>query len=306
MAESPQYAKLMSVVKTKASDTEAQAASARIRLITVLFICSVIALLLAVAVLLARQLMFGLLLLVAAVVLFACALGVQRKTHKYMEDLLFEQCNAQRAVDLRVLFSEKTNNEKRWARCYYGVADALFYAGRFDEARAVARILEKYGTTEVAQFYTETIYCKLCCHAGDLDGMETHAGKLNRVQDAAPDAEARQLLAENLILVRLLRLECEGAHREAYDAFAKYQSPHPCKLSEVERNYHQARMANLLGMRQEAQQHRHFVMEWGGTTYYKREFASEQGEPVVGTVHTYEHSISPREISNEAAACASM
>ena len=275
MAHLQQYEELLDAVKTRCSDADKQEIESMYQRVSVLRIVVGICILIALALAFVKQNMFSCIALAAAVVAFLLFSSQQKKMQAGFRSVMLDKCDPNTAVDRFVVFANHSSL-RSWSQNYYNVGNALFYAGRFSEARSVAYVIKNHKENFTDAFYAEMLGSQLCAQAGDIDGLERHIAQIRTlskdIKSSSP--ELRFLYSEALQLPRYAYLEMDHAYQTMYNELLE-DDKGATMLRRVEKAYRLVGLAAKLGMREKEQEYRQFVLENGGTTFFKRELGGQ-------------------------------
>ena len=280
MAQLQQYESLIEAVKTKAFEQDCKEFNALYQRISILRIVMIALVVIAVGLAVAKQNTISCIVLVLAVVVYILHSNQSRQMTVGFRKTMLDACDPEGVVDRFVILCEHST-PRTWSQNYHNVGNALFYAGRFSEARAVAYVIKNNAQNNIDFFYAEMLGCRLCSQAGDVEGLEQHIAKMKTfakdVKSNSP--ELRFFYAEAMALPHYAYLEADHAYQTFYNELIE-EDKGSTMLRKVEKAYRLRTLAGKLGKPDKEREYREFVLENGGTTFFRKEFLSDDASVV--------------------------
>lgn len=209
-------------------------------------------------------------LMVAAFLLFIW----YRKTNSAkIRNILLKDCDPVRMLSFHMALIANSKQNKIWGQHFYNICSALYYAGRFDDAKKVLSLFSKYCEDNTSRFSYELLCAKFAYHDKEEAALAAHCGRLEELAKIVyPKGAFQVLYKETIGYGALLQLENAGEYQKIYDMFRQgYTSYYNSMLSEVKANYIMYQMAMAMGDEQTAKQHGDFVLKNGGSLWYRKE-----------------------------------
>lgn len=197
-----------------------------------------------------------------------------RKTNSAkIRNILLRDCDPVRMLSFHMTLISNSSRNKAWRLHFYNICSALYYAGRFDDAKKVLALFSKYCSDNASRFSYELLCATLSYHEKDEAALSAHCNRLDELAKIVhPTGVFRSLYAEAMGYSILLQLENAKEYQKIYDMFQQgYTSYHDSMLSEVKVNYIMYQMAMAMGDEQTAKQHGDFVLKNGGSLWYRKE-----------------------------------
>lgn len=198
---------------------------------------------------------------------------------KLFRDVLFEQCDPEKALSLFMALYAHTNTKKAsvWTINFYNISRILSHLGRFEALLHIQSLLNTYCDTPEGEAYRHAIGADLALHAHDREALEQCCQELTRLGESPQLIKScGWTLKQRIAYPKLLQLYETQKDTELYDLIAKSASPNSSLCSGVVKQYALYRISERTGETDKAEEHRAFVLENGGTTRYRTELMEEK------------------------------
>lgn len=195
-----------------------------------------------------------------------------------IRSFLLTDCAPDRMLSciMALLAHSGRKKSRSWGLHFYNVCTCLYYAGRFEDVRKILPLFPKYCPAEADRFKYELLCARLAYHEQNEQALYMHCHYLN---GWAGRLRKRDLFygiyQETMQYPTLLGMEKNGAWQQAYGMLrqaddAAFQQKRRSMLSKVKANFLLYRMAKGLGDERCAAYHREFVLQNGGSLWYRR------------------------------------
>lgn len=201
----------------------------------------------------------------------------KRLYFRKIKSFLLTDCDPFRMLSCIMALLSHSNRKKSrsWGLHFYNVCTCLYYAGRFEDVRKILPLFPQYCPAAADRVKYELLCARLAYHERNEQALYTHcnylsgwAGRLGK-RDFLYD-----IYQETMQYPMLLRMEKDGAWEQAYEMLrqtdAAAERPGRFMLSRVKINFLLYRMAKSMGDERRAAYHRDFVLQNGGSLWYRR------------------------------------
>ncbi len=190
------------------------------------------------------------------------------RRRRQIHNVLINECNPQKMLSMYITMVSYTRRKTGWEFHLYNIGSALFYAGRFDDVKKILELFLKYCDTNKGKVFYEILCMRLAYQEGDAEQLNVHDASLREMMKITKLSDTMRLLCqESTQYPLILDLESKGEYRKIYEMYVNIYGGKGI-LSQVKQNYMLCRMAEKLGMEEEAQQYKAFVTEHGGGLFY--------------------------------------
>ena len=196
-----------------------------------------------------------------------------RKTNSAkIRNILLKDCDPVRMLSFHTALISNSSRNKVWRLHFYNTCSALYYAGRFDDAKKVLALFSKYCSDNASRFSYELLWAKLSYYEKDEAALSAHCKRLEELAKMVhPTGAFRPLYTEAMTYPVLLQLENAKEYQKLYDIFQQgYTSYYDSMISKVKANYMMYQVAMAMGDEQTAKRHRDFVLKNGGSLWYRK------------------------------------
>ena len=171
---------------------------------------------------------------------------------------------------------ERTKKSRHWEMHLYTVGNALLFAGRKEDAKALLDLFPQYCPDSRGRMCFTILAISVAGMEQNRELLAMHAKNLEQLlAQSKPNARFKALAQETLKSVNKLELELAGRFEELQDLLSKERPP-VGNLQLVKRNYNLYKIAIRLGKKEEASEYKRVVLEKGGTTFYKQELSDSE------------------------------
>lgn len=197
----------------------------------------------------------------------------RRTNSAKIRNILLKDCDPVRMLSFYMALIENSKQNKVWRQHFYNICSALYYAGRFDDAKKVLSLFSKYCADNTSRFSHELLCVNFAYHEKEEAALPVHCSRLEELAKIVHPTGAFQVLyTEAMGYDALLQMENAGEYQKIYDMFRQgYTSYYDSMLSEVKANYMMYQMAMAMGDERAAKWHGDFVLENGGSLWYRKE-----------------------------------
>lgn len=202
-----------------------------------------------------------------------------------IKKILLVDCDPVRMLSCLTALLSHSNRTKEssWGLHFYNICVSLYYAGRFEDARKILTLFPKYCPDDDNRFKYALLSARLSYYEKDEAALYMHcqylSERIERIKKKDLDL-FYPIYQEAMQYPILLAMEKDGAWQQAYDMLRQtntaYKPSASSMLSQVKNNYLLYRMAKGMGDEQCATYHRDFVLQNGGSLWYKREIENFQ------------------------------
>lgn len=264
-----QYKDLMAYINIESFPPERKAVSQYIRTVKLLKILAVIFLALElIAVILdsgIKNVAFVLMLLTIFIYL-----EFRTLSSKKIRGILLEECNPVKMLSFLGSLLNYSRRSRNWDEHFYNIAMALYYAGRFSDAEKILPLMKQYCPNAAGALRYEMIAADIAYYREDEVELAKHCEELNKIASGIRlKGVNRALYEEKMQYPYLLNGKLGGNYQALYNQYLHAQTMRGSMLGEVKRNYYLYVTASAMGEREKAEQHRQYVLQHGGTLWYK-------------------------------------
>lgn len=166
-----------------------------------------------------------------------------------------------------------------WGVYFYNLGRGLLAAGRMEDAEKVHSLMAKYCTDTWGQFYYEMIAIELTGYKKNYEEMEAHCQKASYVQSSLQlKAPLQSRYTEIMQYPHFVQLSNRGEYQELYNLLSQYEARAQSMAAKVSKNFYLYKIALLLGNREKAEEHKAFVIQKGGSLWYRSAVMTESME----------------------------
>lgn len=166
-----------------------------------------------------------------------------------------------------------------WGVYFYNLGRALLAADRMEDAEKVHSLMAKYCTDTWGQFYYEMIAIELTGYKKNYEEMEAHCQKASYVQSSLQlKAPLQSRYTEIMQYPHFVQLSNRGEYQELYNLLSQYEARAQSMAAKVSKNFYLYKIALLLGNREKAEEHKAFVIQKGGSLWYRSAVMTESME----------------------------
>lgn len=211
----------------------------------------------------------GCILILVLLIVFLILYGCHHKKYQTRISSLVNKCMFSKALTPFMVMSRYTRRAKEAQAVLPAIGNALFYLGRFEEAKNVARLMKKYCDTPTGNMHRISLCAAIARYEMDKSGVEQYTRELQMLIPQVNTPYITKLYEG--ILKYPLYMEVEESCDYARALEILREEPNESLLQKVSRSYRLCKIAMSAGLNDEAQKHRAFVLENGGDTFYRRE-----------------------------------
>ncbi len=208
--------------------------------------------------------LFGI-LLVVLIVIYKC----YQSKFWAQKDIIVNNCEFNKVLTMSVLTAGYVRDIKEQQKLIISVGNMLFYLGRFDEARKAVDLIWKYCNTPVGNIYRISLYATIARCEMDKGRVWYHIKEIENIltQSHLP---RNNKVYENVTKYPLfMEVEEKGDYAKALELMRENEKD--SMINKVSRSYRLYKIAKAAGLEAEASNHRAFVLEHGGDTFFRRE-----------------------------------
>lgn len=166
-----------------------------------------------------------------------------------------------------------------WGVYFYNLGRGLLAAGRMEDAEKVHSLMAKYCTDTWGQFYYEMMAIELTGYKKNYEEMEAHCQKASYVQSSLQlKAPLQSRYTEIMQYPHFVQLSNRGEYQELYNLLSQYEARAQSMAAKVSKNFYLYKIALLLGNREKAEEHKAFVIQKGGSLWYRSAVMTESME----------------------------
>lgn len=168
---------------------------------------------------------------------------------------------------------ERTKKSRQWEMHLYIIGNALLFAGRKEDAKALLDLFSKYCPDSKGRMCFTILAISVAGMEQNRELLAMHAKNLEQLlAQSKPNARFKTLAQETIKSAKKWELEFGGRFEELQDLIAQERPP-VGNLQLVKRNYNLYKIAVGLEKMEEASEYKKVVLEKGGTTFYKIELS---------------------------------
>ena len=195
-------------------------------------------------------------------------------------NILTQDCDVVKFLELySYLMSGAKPWNNYWGVFYYNLGRGLFAAGRMEDAEKVHSLIAKYCTDTWGQFYYEMIAIDLAGYKKNYEEMEAHCQKASYVQNGLQlKTSLRSRYMEIMQYPHFVQLSNRGEYQELYNLLSQYEAKAQSMAAKVSKNFYLYKIALLLGNGEKAKEHKAFVIQNGGSLWYRSAVMTESPE----------------------------
>ena len=164
-------------------------------------------------------------------------------------------------------YSRRAKNCDAVLQC---IGSMLFYMGRFEECKAVAALLERYSDTNIGKSYRYSLLAMVALLEKDSDTILKCIEEIETLVSLSPELYVREAYRVISKYPEILKAEESGDYIKM-EELLESDDAKTFTLKKVSANYRLYKVAAVAGMEAEASEHRAFVIQNGGDTFYKKE-----------------------------------
>lgn len=194
----------------------------------------------------------------------------QAKNIMRLTRLTNDDCCVIKPLTAYVVMLQYSRRAKNYDTVLQCIGSMLFYMGKFEECKAVAGLLEKYSDTSIGKSYRYSLLAMVALLVKDketivkcIEGMETLVSQ-------TPEQYVREACRIISKYPEILEAEENGDYAKMTELL-ETDNAKTFTLKKVSANYRLYKAAVAAGMEAEASEHRSYVLQNGGDTFYKKE-----------------------------------
>ncbi len=194
----------------------------------------------------------------------------QTKNIMRLTRLTNDDCCVIKPLTVYVVMLQYARRVKKCDAVLQCIGSMLFYMGKFEECKAVAGLLEKYSDTNIGKSYRFSLLAMVALLEKDketivkcIEGMETLVSQ-------SPEQYVREACRIISKYPEILEAEENGDYTKMTELL-ELDDTKTFTLKKVSANYRLYKAAVAAGMEAEASEHRSYVLQNGGDTFYKKE-----------------------------------
>lgn len=190
------------------------------------------------------------------------------RKRKQIRHIMIHACNPQKMLSVYTALVSYSRRSTGWETHLYNIGSALFYAGRFDDVKKVLELFPKYCDTNKGKVFSGILWMRLAYEERDMEQLNAHDTELRRLMEATKLSDTMRVLCQDVLQYPVvLDLENKGEYQTIYEMYQNIYGGQGM-LSQVKQNYMLYRMAEKLGMEEEARKYKDFIIEHGGSLFY--------------------------------------
>lgn len=190
--------------------------------------------------------------------------------------MLQNQCDPVHFISFCGAMFAYVKKEKSWEQNFYNIGMAFCYAGRIEDAKKIVSLMDKYIITEQCLFWRRILSSEINYFEKNLEELQRDCEILTSVSKGIRmDKKMKFFLNTALSKFTFLNLEQQGRYQEMYDMHQSSYSYYHSMLVDVKKNYYMCQAAQWMEEYELAEAHRRFVLENGGTLWYKTVLENE-------------------------------
>ncbi len=209
-----------------------------------------------------------------AFLVFAVLCIVISKTYKrkYAQRVvrLINDCSVNKGLAAHVAMASYVRKGEKGDTILSCIGSVLFYLGKMEECKKIADLLDKYCDTVIGNAYAISLRSMVALYEKD---RETLGKCLNEFATIASQSSAQYITMAYDVIKRypmILEAEENGDYANALELLKLDEKKEPV-IKKVSANYRLYKVAKAAGMEAEASEHRSYVLQNGGDTFYKKE-----------------------------------
>ncbi len=199
-----------------------------------------------------------------------------QKRRKYISTILLQDCNVEKMLGVQRISILKFRNKRERARNFYTMIKTLIMGGYTDLAQKFIDKMAEYAEPHLSRIYGAILKMEVYLKLEDFRAMGremTEMKRINKEERITPDI--LQIYRSGAVIYEL----ASKWDMEEYEALLKMlekvaTAPEVTNLARVRASYYAYRVAQKMGDKEKEQTYKNYVIENGGTTFYKKELAS--------------------------------
>lgn len=202
----------------------------------------------------------------------AIYIGYRVKYSKKWKNFLLKECNPGKELSVLWALLPKTSCVKSnlWSTHFYNVGITLFYAGRREDAEKIFPLFVKYCPDASGEFKYELLRMTIAFEQNNEQQLQRSCDRLRQLEMMVkPKGKLWTLYQDRLRYPMLIQLEKSGQYEELYHIWQQTGNRQHSRLAEVVRQFHLYRAAEAMGNAELAEQHKRYVLTYGGTLWYR-------------------------------------
>jgi len=194
----------------------------------------------------------------------------QVKNISRLTRLTNDDCIVSKALTAYVVMLQYSRRAKNCDTVLQCIGSMLFYMGRFEECKAVAGLLERYSDTNIGKSYRYSLLAMVALLEKDSDTILKCIEEIETLVSLSPELYVREAYRVISKYPEILKAEESGDYIKMAELLESDDAK-TFTLKKVSANYRLYKVAAVAGMEAEASEHRAFVIQNGGDTFYKKE-----------------------------------
>lgn len=207
-------------------------------------------------------------------ILFIVCMRYKAKQLMKIRDSINEECNPEKGLSYYMSLASKVKKQKKnlWENSLYCIGLSLFYAGRFEDCKKILPFFDKYCKGPKGGLRYTLLCMILAYQQKDVNALTAHAKALEELLKTHKEISMQIPCEKALKYPALLDLKERGEYEAVHGLLSSYSTAQKVPvMTKVINNYCLYHTAKAAGMEKEAAEHKAFVLEYGGTTFYKKE-----------------------------------
>lgn len=185
--------------------------------------------------------------------------------------IINEKCDAGKALSAYVCLTGKGKQKGGWEALLYNICATLNYAGRTEDCEKIMTLFDKYCNNKVGMAYKKLLQISNAYQAQDAEKLNKYVEEMNALIADKKVMMVMQVASQRAYKYpALLEAEQKGDYEAVHEMLDPNDEIDP-RLKLVTDYYRLYKVAKVAGMEEVAAEHRAFVLENGGDTYYKKE-----------------------------------
>lgn len=210
-------------------------------------------------------------------IFFAFALGsvicfkaYRKKYMKHVAQLFNDDCCVIKALTAYVVMLKHSRRGENGEALLAWIGTTLFYLGKFDECKEIVGLIEENFDTNIGKAYRCSLLAIVALYERNEETIELCKKELETAVSQMPERYAREAYSVISKYPEIMEAE-ENGNYDKMVLLLKTNNGQNTTLKKVSENYRLYKVAKAAGMEMEAAEHRAYVLEKGGDTFYKKE-----------------------------------
>ncbi len=194
----------------------------------------------------------------------------QIKSFVRLTQLTNDDCSIRKSLTSYVVMLQYSRRIKNCDSILQCIGSSLFYMGKFEECKAVASLLEKYSDTNIGKSYRYSLLAMVALIEKDRETIVKCIEEIETLVSQSPEQYVREACRIISKYPEILEAEENGDYTKMTELL-ELDDTKTFTLKKVSANYRLYKAAVAAGMEAEASEHRSYVLQNGGDTFYKKE-----------------------------------